>query len=102
MNTWVRSSIDCTWLFCRNSRGDSESVVTTQLAPLLGGHLSAGDESTTAASPLPSIEAGKTGHGGECTGRIRVKRANEELEPAVLRLEKQPIPSGQPFLEILQ
>ena len=33
MKTWVRSSIDWTWLFCRNSRGDSESVVTTQLAP---------------------------------------------------------------------
>ena len=69
----------------------------TARPPLLGGHLSAGDESTTAASPLPSIEAGKTGHGGECTGRIQLKRANKELEPAVLRLEKQPIPSGEPL-----
>jgi len=34
MKTWVRSSIDCTWLLRRFKRSDSESVVTTQLAPL--------------------------------------------------------------------
>lgn len=40
MKTWVRSSIDCTWLLRRCNREDSESVVTTQLAPLADGFTS--------------------------------------------------------------
>ena len=31
-------------------------------------HLSAGHESASTTPPLPGLEAGETGHGGECTG----------------------------------